>query len=330
MCLASNPQFSIILPVYNSCDTLESCIDSILNQKVVDFELIIVDDGSIDGSEKICDRYLQKDRRIRVYHTENKGVSAARNLGLSYSRGNWITFCDSDDYVLPEWLENYEINNNEYSLIVQGFETDGPISGENISGEYRYGLSFIGSSHKGQILLYKENCFGYLWVKAFKKSIIDYNKLKFKTFLKKDEDQDFIIQYLKHCEKVRFTDQIGYHYNVPNWGAKYSKTDHFLDFVKLYKEEKKLIGTNIKGNSVNGYGMILEAILFNSLFMQQDVAIERIYIYKSLLRKDVFKGNISIISKVIIYFSNADKAYCLLKAKAEGGIKGLVKKLLKI
>lgn len=104
------PKISIIVPVYKVEPYLRCCIDSILAQTFTDFEVILVDDGSPDNCGAICDEYAQKDDRIVVIHTENQGVSAARNTGLDWvfanSDSQWITFVDSDDYIVPPYLEH--------------------------------------------------------------------------------------------------------------------------------------------------------------------------------------------------------------------------------
>ena len=94
-----NPKLSVIVPVYKVEKYLVRCIDSILAQTFVDFELLLIDDGSPDKSGDICDEYACKDTRIRVFHKENGGVSSARNLGLENVRGNILTFIDADDWI---------------------------------------------------------------------------------------------------------------------------------------------------------------------------------------------------------------------------------------
>ncbi|MCB5279485.1 MAG: glycosyltransferase [Candidatus Cloacimonetes bacterium] len=93
------PKISIIVPVFNVEIFLNTCIESILCQEIHDFELILVDDGSTDNSGAICDDFANIDKRIRVIHTENKGQSSARNLGISLAIGEYIGFVDSDDYI---------------------------------------------------------------------------------------------------------------------------------------------------------------------------------------------------------------------------------------
>ena len=123
---------SIIVPVYNAEKTLPRCIDSILAQTFTDYELILVDDGSSDGSLSVCSAYAARDSRIRVLHQENAGVSAARNAGLDAAAGKYIMFCDSDDEVEPEWcaLLHQEIEAHPDSWVLCG------VSRENAAGSW--------------------------------------------------------------------------------------------------------------------------------------------------------------------------------------------------
>ena len=112
----TQPQISIIVPVYNSEKYLGACIDSILSQSFRDIELILVDDGSRDSSSRICDDYAQKDGRVKVIHKANGGVSAARNDGLDIAKGEYITFIDSDDWVEREYLSTLS-NYRDYDIV---------------------------------------------------------------------------------------------------------------------------------------------------------------------------------------------------------------------
>lgn len=117
-------KISIIIPIYNEEKYLESCIKSILNQTYTDFECILVDDGSSDNSSKICDEYALQDTRIVVIHSEHKGVSSARSIGLKMAKGDYISFVDSDDMISNNMLEsmmNHIISNNA-DIVVCGYE----------------------------------------------------------------------------------------------------------------------------------------------------------------------------------------------------------------
>ncbi len=96
---------SIVVPAYNCMRSLECCVRAVCRQTVSDWELILVDDGSTDGSGTLCDQLAEKDERIRVIHKSNGGVSSARNAGIKAAEGEYLTFCDSDDYLEPDYLE---------------------------------------------------------------------------------------------------------------------------------------------------------------------------------------------------------------------------------
>ena len=104
-----NDTVSIIVPIYNKEKYLEKCLDSILGQTYRDLEIILVDDESTDNSLAICQRYAEKDLRIKIYHKPNGGVSSARNLGLEKSTGKYISFVDPDDFIHSEFIERLEM-----------------------------------------------------------------------------------------------------------------------------------------------------------------------------------------------------------------------------
>ena len=99
------PLLSVIVPVYNVKDYVERCVDSIINQTYRNLEILIVDDGSTDGSGALCDVLAGRDSRIRVFHTANGGLSAARNVGIDAASGALIGFVDSDDWIEPDMYE---------------------------------------------------------------------------------------------------------------------------------------------------------------------------------------------------------------------------------
>ncbi len=99
-------KLSIIVPIYNISKYLKNCLDSILSQSFTDFELLLVDDGSTDGSAGICDNYAKKDSRIRVFHKINRGLSSARNLGIEKAKGEYLFFVDGDDFLPENSLHN--------------------------------------------------------------------------------------------------------------------------------------------------------------------------------------------------------------------------------
>ena len=163
---------SIIVPAFNAEDTIEKAVNSILNQTIDIYEIIIVDDGSTDKTPIICDQYAEMNTSIRVIHTENRGVSAARNRGLLESRGEYIGFVDSDDWLKPKMYETLLMTMVEQNadLVACGViqvteegcyadEDDGSI--EIIEGVKRY-----------DSILHSKGTRGYLCNKLLKKELI--------------------------------------------------------------------------------------------------------------------------------------------------------------
>ena len=99
------PAVSVIVPIYNVEKYLAECVDSILGQTFQDMEIILVDDGSLDSSSQMADDYAVRDQRVKVIHKENGGLSSARNAGMKIARGEYIYFCDSDDYISLDAIE---------------------------------------------------------------------------------------------------------------------------------------------------------------------------------------------------------------------------------
>ncbi|MDX8414736.1 glycosyltransferase family 2 protein [Intestinicryptomonas porci] len=200
--------FSIIVPVYNVEKFLPQCVESVLAQTFGDFELVLVDDGSPDGSGKICDQYAAKDARVVVRHIPNGGVSRARNVGLDAARGQWCVFVDSDDWLDPDFLQkNFEaISANE--------NVDFVISGMR----YLKGLHADEVVYKPAVITPREAYFdrGFFRsggiFKAFKMSVLNGNNIRFRTDLPRGEDNVFLADFLNCAQSAAAIDYCGYNY----------------------------------------------------------------------------------------------------------------------
>ena len=117
------PIISVVTPVYNSEKYLDEAIQSVLSQTFTEWELLLINDGSTDGSGELCDRYLNLDKRIRVFHIENGGYGRARNLGLDNAVGEWITFLDSDDYLAPCALQHMLDHAYDSDIVMSLYQT---------------------------------------------------------------------------------------------------------------------------------------------------------------------------------------------------------------
>lgn len=116
-------KISIIVPIYNSEKYLEHCVDSILSQNVTNFELLLINDGSSDNSGSICNQYALLDKRVKVFHKDNEGVSSARNVGLDNAEGEWIVFVDSDDWISDDYLNIINVVNHNKDIHIIYFGT---------------------------------------------------------------------------------------------------------------------------------------------------------------------------------------------------------------
>lgn len=111
---------SIIVPVYKAEETIRKCLDSLISQTYTDWEALVVDDGSLDSSGIICDTYASIDSRFKIFHKSNGGSNSARNVALDNIRGEYVTFCDSDDSVDPNWLKDFVDNIAGNDVVISG------------------------------------------------------------------------------------------------------------------------------------------------------------------------------------------------------------------
>ena len=230
-------RISIIIPVYNNATYLRQCIDSILAQSFSDFELLLVDDGSSDGSGGICDEYTAKDSRIKVFHQQNAGVGAARNLGMEMAVSPWITFIDSDDCVDENYLASFRLDEiEEDTLAVQGIKYFFPSNGkEKVMFGYPDKKVSISSSYAIRDLDLLGN--GCPVAKLFSKKIIENSGLKFNTHISLNEDHVFVTSYYALIKNVRLLSHIGYSYrkgySETSLTGKIRSVREYLDISKL-------------------------------------------------------------------------------------------------
>lgn len=205
------PKISVIVPVYNVEPYLRQCVDSILNQTFTDFELLLVDDGSTDRSGAICDEYASIDTRVKVFHTTNRGVSAARNLGIDKASAEWITFVDSDDFVENNYLTSlYKGKDCDLSYVgINRHNIDDKASHVLIS----FNSEFVSGEQLGKkVIEYDLLAVGYVWGKLYKKEIVDSNHLRFDERLRIHEDHLFYYDYLIYCQSIYLSDSVCYNY----------------------------------------------------------------------------------------------------------------------
>lgn len=211
-----NPKISIIIPVYNVEPYITDCIDSLINQIYKDFEVLLIDDGSSDCSGNICDEYANKDKRLRVFHKKNEGVSSARNLGLIEAAGEWICFVDSDDWIDPNTLSSiFPILDNEIDFVQFGFKqinSMGDIIVQSNIPDHR--IVMVKDAYVKTHMYHSAIC-GYL----IKKDIIKKYKINFPKSIKYGEDQAFILKTLICSQKILIIDDHFYNYRYREGSA---------------------------------------------------------------------------------------------------------------
>lgn len=199
-------KISVIVPVYNAQNSLDRCIQSLLNQTYTNIEILLVNDGSRDDSLEICQRYAQMDPRIVVLDKPNGGVSSARNAGLDAAKGEFVMFCDSDDWVEPDWCSTLYENRQPDGLSV--CQVDGPSAEDEAYSVDSELLERNEYMHRPMMMCSPVN-------KLFSKAIIDRYNLRFVNELRLGEDFCFCMAYLSCVTgKICYIYRRLYHYVV--------------------------------------------------------------------------------------------------------------------
>lgn len=315
------PKVSIIVPVYNVEPYLRQCLDSILAQTFTDWECILVDDGSKDGSGAICDEYAEKDSRFRVVHQENKGSSAARNEGLSLSKGIYLSFIDSDDWVENNYLERLleiaEFNNSD--MVICAFyrnylnrhtsvEPNKPTENKGIRVVVE---SLEGTLHAG------------LWNKLIKRSLFSDNNILFPKY-NYYEDMNVTIRLANSTDSVSYCSDVLYNYRINqssqtyhnNVSKKFSQFEEFawnmndlLSNVDFSEREVVVSAIYQRVNSYK-YGMLTCYFCYRRelkhmlMILPESVNWERSLSRKALLilasRYGVFSPFMAVRTKVLV------------------------------
>lgn len=231
-----HPLLSIIVPIYNVEQYLHKCIQRLLNQNIVDFELLLIDDGSPDNAGKICDEYAKSDSRVKVLHKKNGGLCSARNAGLEIAKGEWVTFVDPDDWVEENYFEtalNAMKCNSDLIVcginIVEGEKTSIMLPVKSLCTDKD---SIQKSIFHLKCNKSKFNFFGYTWNKFFKNSIIQKNHLRFIEGLNISEDEVFANEYCYYIRSLQVVDIPIYNYLIRQGGLT-KRLNSFHEFMLL-------------------------------------------------------------------------------------------------
>ncbi|MFL2077019.1 glycosyltransferase family 2 protein [Marinilactibacillus psychrotolerans] len=252
----SQPFFSIVMPAYNAQHSIGMTIDSILQQEWSDYELIIINDGSKDATEKIIRSYIEKDQRIKSQTIENNGPGNARNLGIKMATGKYLYLMDSDDGLPQGALKQYAqiLVNDQPDLIISSYLLNVMDNAEIIETKYVKAPNIFFKTNKEFLFnlypLMNKQLMYVIWNKVYRMDIIKDKKIVFPQY-SSCEDRLFNIRYFHYAEKVKVIDKELYQYS---FDGKASLTNRFLPnkfetFVEFYKELKELVSTDLDGFS---------------------------------------------------------------------------------
>lgn len=295
---------SVIIPVYNAEHYIKQCLDSLLLQSFTNFELLLIDDGSTDGSVDICNAYNQKDCRVKVFHTLNGGPSKARNVGLKEATGKWIAFVDSDDWVSTDYLETLynwmQQTNSIKTLVVQGYTRVMHMDGFVTNGicpvqEKKYYIH----DEKDCFSKYKIDIikFNYSWGKLFSAKLIRDNNIQYDDRVAYLEDLIFCMDYLKYVDIVVTIKDTGYYYRCGN-PKSLSKKNYPVDIeyrtyrILKNKLEELKIWHNCDMKELSGSIHSYFVRVLRSLYYPQNKRTkqERISILKSIFLEEEKNG----------------------------------------
>lgn len=258
-----NVVISIIIPVFNSEEKIKRCIKSILNQSFDDFEIIIIDDGSADKTGSICDYFAQVDKRIKVIHIENNGVSNARNIGIDKAEGKYLMFVDSDDYIDELMLETYirDLEEKQLDICIGSINI---IENNKIKTYKIFDDEEIDSKKFWNLLGEDLSVLGYVWGKLFRTDLIKKNHLSFDTDMYSQEDLNFNLSYYDKCKKFGFISYIGYIYDFEAGKRRPPYLDFIRNQIKIYELIDK--HTNVSKKVQDVINTKINLFLFNYLF----------------------------------------------------------------
>lgn len=269
----SSVKVSIIIPVYNAKHYIEKCLLSILNQSLREIEIIVVNDGSTGESLNILKKISQKDKRVIVLTQENKGASAARNLGLRNANGEYIGFVDIDDYIEEHMyfkMYNKAIEKN-YDIVTCSFKEEGQNYINNFTDALFGNDELVGANIKKLYLekIIEDKFLGYLplWNKIFKNELIKEKEILLDESMVLGEDRVFCCEAFLNSKKVANVNDFLYHYVKTNSNSLTKKYD--TKQIKYYLKDRssmlEFVKANVEEENLMKYKVIYDQRIFYKL-----------------------------------------------------------------
>lgn len=294
---------SVIVPVYNTEKYLSKCIYSILDQTIKNVEIILVDDGSKDNSRRICKMFSKQNENIKYIENSHRGVANARNIGLKAATGRYVTFVDSDDYILPNCLEILvnAMRLNEVQISICNFLVE-------VSPEKKMKPKIVKPISDGvialmtkeetmQMALFQDSYKSYVWGKLFILDIIRKNKISFNEKYVIYEDYDFFFSYMRYVDSSIYVAKDLYVYLQRKDGISLKKMNKMCDKEKIRSKyfAMKNVFKNVR--SVSNDKILLETIIAyrvemaaHMFLIEKDVEKQRKYLFYVRKYFDVFRA----------------------------------------
>lgn len=301
---------SIIVPVFNSEKTLHRCMESLLKQTLKSVEIILINDGSTDSSGDICLSYAQKYQNIKYINQRNQGVSASRNVGIKNANGEFLLFCDSDDYYSIDACETMYILalTNDSDVVVGGVNKIFESTNQTV-------IPKSDEDKASRVMCLFENYrLNQIWATLYRRDVIVDNQIYFDTEMSIAEDLDWNCRVLKSVHKIDFCDSVVYNYVLDNDNSLSKKfyKNHYSGFEKSSKSIRELFADccienigiqKLLSKLSNDLWIIMSSISNSNCYLNMREKIDYIQgcrstdIYKELTR---LKGHLTFIKKFLI------------------------------
>lgn len=328
--MKNNPFISIIVPIYKIPESyLKKCIDSILDQKFEDIEVILIDDESPDKCGEICDEYANIDSRIKVIHQKNQGVSVARNTGIDVANGKWISFVDADDWLEPNYVsEFYKITLNDNSDIIM-CDCYVNYSSKEVKNKFFNGIEIKAKNKEKDRFLLQYLCskiynddlattdIGSPWAKIYNREFLIKNNLRFNPELIRMQDNIFNLHAFQRANSLYYKENYLYHYRKSEFSGFCRYTPNIIKYYELvFAELSEFIDKYKKTeefNSAKNVKIIKSIYVYCKMYYlhkdnkksYKNVNNE----LKALLKKDLYKNAIKDVE--FKYLSLLEKVFVI-------------------
>lgn len=292
-------KISVIVPMYNAEKSVKKCIDSIVKQTYSNLEIILVNDGSKDKTEEICNNFVKKDKRIKYFYKENSGVSETRNYGLNNASGDFIAFVDADDYLEKNMYETMLNMMDDADVIICDYFNIIDNKKNNIDEKFEDYCTFdsleelIKSVDNKKVSRYINSP----WNKLIKNELVNSKNIRFDSKISLGEDLIFNIQYMKSAKKIKIINKKLYNYIISNDGLGLKKRN-----IEEYMNNSIELINELIENSANSDSLL-------------NIALNELSNVINRLANEYEKKNIYILLKTLKYDQIHNLNYKLLKRK---------------